>query len=258
MKIAIRIDDITTDMDWEAFTRFKEILDQLHICPLIGVVPDNQDQNLVRGKAKADYWEYIQSLQTEGWSIALHGHTHVYQTKSRGLFPLNRFSEFAGVPYEKQREKIRSGMSIFEQHHISTKIFMAPGHSYDSVTLRVLREMGFEYMTDGYGNRPYRYKGMTFLPISFHFQRAFRDREGYTCLVFHLNGMKKEQLDHVEQLLASHQEQLISYSEYIALDPHSRGVIGAVWEYILAYTKSVLLATKSMLLATKSRLQTRA
>ena len=50
MKIAVRLDDITPDMDWERFYRFKALLDKYQIRPLIGVVPDNRDENL---KAKA-------------------------------------------------------------------------------------------------------------------------------------------------------------------------------------------------------------
>ena len=46
MKIAIRMDDITPDMNWENFLRFKRLCDQHQIKPLIGVVPDNQDENL--------------------------------------------------------------------------------------------------------------------------------------------------------------------------------------------------------------------
>ena len=46
MKIAVRLDDITPDMDWQRFFRFKALLDQYQVKPLIGVVPDNRDENL--------------------------------------------------------------------------------------------------------------------------------------------------------------------------------------------------------------------
>ena len=42
MKIAVRLDDITPDMDWQRFFRFKALLDQYQVKPLIGVVPDNR------------------------------------------------------------------------------------------------------------------------------------------------------------------------------------------------------------------------
>ncbi|MBO5623235.1 MAG: DUF2334 domain-containing protein, partial [Butyrivibrio sp.] len=42
MNITIRMDDITPDMDWDKFLRFKSLLDEHGIKPLIGVVPDNR------------------------------------------------------------------------------------------------------------------------------------------------------------------------------------------------------------------------
>ena len=46
IKMAVRLDDITPDMDWERFLACKEILDRHGIRPLIGVVPDNRDDLL--------------------------------------------------------------------------------------------------------------------------------------------------------------------------------------------------------------------
>lgn len=37
MKIAIRMDDITPDMNWDNFLALKALFDRYHICPLIGV-----------------------------------------------------------------------------------------------------------------------------------------------------------------------------------------------------------------------------
>jgi hypothetical protein len=48
MKIAVRLDDITPDMDWERFYKFKALLDRYQVKPLIGVVPDNRDPGLVK------------------------------------------------------------------------------------------------------------------------------------------------------------------------------------------------------------------
>ena len=52
MKIAVRLDDITPDMDWEGFLRFKALLDRYQVKPLIGVIPQNRDEN-VKGSGKA-------------------------------------------------------------------------------------------------------------------------------------------------------------------------------------------------------------
>ena len=96
MKIAIRMDDITPDMDWAKFLRFKELCDLYQVKPLIGVVPENQDSMLHIDEAREDFWEYLLQLEKEGWTIAQHGCTHIYSTKKKGCFPLNAISEYAG------------------------------------------------------------------------------------------------------------------------------------------------------------------
>ena len=100
------MDDITPDMDWTKFLRFKELCDLYQVKPLIGVVPDNQDANLHIDTSEpafiGEFWKYIKVLENEGWCIAQHGVTHVYTTKKMGCFPLNRLSELAGTGYTNQ------------------------------------------------------------------------------------------------------------------------------------------------------------
>lgn len=115
MKIAIRMDDITPDMNWDNFLALKALFDKYHICPLIGVVPDNRDDGLRIMEPRADFWEYLKELQGEGWMIAQHGCYHRYTTRKGGLFPLNCFSEYAGVPLEQQRSMISCGKKKLEE-----------------------------------------------------------------------------------------------------------------------------------------------
>ena len=46
MNITVRLDDITPDMDWERFYKFKALLDQHQVKQLLGVVPANRDELL--------------------------------------------------------------------------------------------------------------------------------------------------------------------------------------------------------------------
>ena len=50
MKIAVRMDDIAPEMDWAKWERADRILREHHITPLLGVVPDNRDPNLIKDK----------------------------------------------------------------------------------------------------------------------------------------------------------------------------------------------------------------
>ncbi len=230
MKIAVRMDDITPDMDWERFLRMKELLDTYGICPLLGVVPKNQDNNLKCGQPRDGFYPYLRSLQEAGWVIAMHGYAHIYSSKKGGLFPLNHFSEFAGVPYDAQCKMLKEGKAFLAKQGIETAIFMAPGHSYDRNTLRALKETGFVYVTDGFGERPYRYCGLTFLPISFHRSRDFKKPAGYTTLVLHTNTISEQEFAGYEQLFEKHKTQFIDYEEYMRQPAGKRHLAGRLAE----------------------------
>lgn len=240
MKIAVRLDDITPDMDWERFLKFKELLDHYQVKPLIGIVPDNQDE-LLKGKqlpkSTERFYEYVKELQQQGWTVAMHGYQHIYSTKKGGLFPLNHFSEFAGCSLDEQRRKISEGKHLLEQHGIRTQIFMAPGHSYDRNTLRALKESGFTEITDGFGEKPYRYQGMIFYPISFLLSRTFRKEQGYSTMVVHTGTVTDEELDRYEKYFQNEQIHWISYEEYRSCPAVQRGIGGRVKEYLLASLK---------------------
>lgn len=247
MQIAIRMDDITPDMDWERFRAFKGILDKLNIKPLIGVVPDNRDDNLHRSNAADDFWKFIKELQDNGWCIALHGYQHVYTTKRGGLFPLNRFSEFAGIPLPEQRMMIQKGTEILKQHGIITEIFMAPAHSYDRNTLEVLKEFGYNKITDGFGKRPYRWQGLTFYPISFMLGRSLKKKNGMTTMVIHANEVDDSEIQNLEELLHKHRNSLISYETFLEAESVDRGFFGHLAEYLLAVIKRILVKLKSQI-----------
>ena len=245
MKIAVRMDDITPDMDWEKFLAFKEILDKQGIKPLIGVVPDNWDENLHRAKAAGDFWEYVRDLQENGWSVALHGWQHIYTTKKGGLFPLNRFSEFAGLSFEKQKAMLEKGTEVLKQNGISTDMFMAPAHSYDRNTLKALKELGYRKVTDGFGKRPYTWQGMTFYPISFMMSRSLKKKRGYTTLVVHVNEISDEGMERYRKLFAEHKDKFISYDAYLEQESVRRGFWGHCREHMLATAKRLLVKVKS-------------
>lgn len=245
MQIAIRMDDITPDMDWERFRAFKEILDELEIKPLIGVVPDNRDDNLHRAEARDDFWEYIRELQDNGWCIAMHGYQHVYTTKKGGLFPLNRFSEFAGVPLDEQKKMLQKGTEILKHHGIHTEIFMTPAHSYDRNTLKALKELGYNKITDGFGNRPYRWNGLTFYPISFMMSRSLKKKNGMTTMVIHANEIDDSGMKNLKEMLYGHRDSLISYETFLEAESAGRGFFGHSAEYIMAVMKRMLVKLKS-------------
>ena len=249
MQIAIRMDDITPDMDWERFIAFKAVLDEYGVKPLLGVIPDNQDENLKKShKMQADhpeFWSYMLELQKQGWILAMHGCHHVYSTKKGGMFPLNNFSEFAGLPYDAQKKMITEGKQILEEKGIITDIFMAPGHSYDQKTLSALKEAGFFRITDGFGDAPYQWKGLVFYPISFKLSNSLRKNRGFTTMVIHAGTMTDDDIERVRGNLSKDANtNWISFKEYLDAPVGKRSVLGRLWEYVLAKTKYYLVKLK--------------
>lgn len=246
MKIAIRMDDITPDMDWAKFLRFKELCDLYQVKPLIGVVPENQDSMLHIDEAREDFWEYVLQLQKDGWSIAQHGCTHIYSTKKKGCFPLNALSEFAGRSYEEQYATLKRGKQMLEEHGIYTDMFMAPAHSYDKNTLKALKALGFTKLTDGFGETPYRWQELVFYPISFKQSSSLKKKKGYTTFVIHANTMSDKDFERYENLFQAYSDRLISYNEYMKQEPKQRSWFGAVKEYAIAMTKYYLVRVASL------------
>lgn len=245
MKLSIRMDDITPDMDMEKFRRFQKMLEKYGVAPLLGVVPDNKDPGLSCQEKDMDFYAMLRQLEKQGYSIALHGFQHVYTTAKRGLFPLNGFSEFAGIPLEKQEVMIREGKELLEKEGIKVEIFMAPGHSYDGNTLKALKKCGIHKLTDGFGNRPYNYKGVVFYPISFIRNRSLKKENGFTTLVVHTNTMTDRDFEEFEKMLELHRKNFINYSEYLAQPPIKRTLLGHGWEYGMAIVKAMLVQIKS-------------
>lgn len=204
----IRLDDITPDMNWEKFYRAKSIFDQYHICPLLGVVPDNQDATLHKEEGRADFWGIIHGLQDDGWKIAQHGTFHCYETEDSGLLGINPFSEFAGLSYEKQIEKLQNGKKILETNGITTDIFMAPGHTYDKITLKALKKCGFKVITDGLYPKPYYMDGLLCIPCRL---REFKKPSGIDTVCLHTNLMSDQDMNDLEAYCRNNLDVIVSF-----------------------------------------------
>ena len=109
-KYLIRVDDICNGCNLKNFLKFKKILLKYKIKPIIAVIPNNRDPNLLYQKLETNkiFWKRIKNLQQNlGWTIGMHGYNHIYSNSNSGMLKINKFSEFAGVS-----EKIQNFSSI--------------------------------------------------------------------------------------------------------------------------------------------------
>ncbi len=88
----IRFDDICPTMNWAVWDSIEEYLIRYRVRPILAVVPDNQDPNLVIDPPRDDFWERVRHWQRMGYSIALHGYQHRYVSSNAGLLLLNHQS----------------------------------------------------------------------------------------------------------------------------------------------------------------------
>ena len=160
-KILIRFDDVAPGMAWSKFIPLKEHLESLGIRSILGVVPDCQDQKLNVEEIKPDFFNLIRTYRDYGDIIAQHGTHHNYVTQDSGILGINNFSEFAGLAFEEQKLTLKKGKEILLAEEVWQPYFMAPAHSFDTNTLKALRDLDFHALTDGYGFYPVSYTHLT-------------------------------------------------------------------------------------------------
>lgn len=214
----IRFDDICPTMDWENFRRAMDLMKEYGIKPLLGVVPDNRDTDLIINEPLTNYWDFIKKLQADGIQIAMHGFTHVYD-KDRPFTIGHGFkhSEFAGNSYENQCEKIKKGKRILEEHGIYTDVFFAPAHTYDLNTLRALRDNGFRYLSDGMSKFNYIQCGIMCIPCRSSSVPMVRGKSGIYTSVSHpsewRNPNKVSDYDRLIDFCCKNKESIVTFAD---------------------------------------------
>jgi peptidoglycan/xylan/chitin deacetylase (PgdA/CDA1 family) len=142
--VVLRYDDYSakspTDLDAQIIAAFR----QRGLRLTVGVVPyissgemtDPAPQDLL--PLSAEKGALLREAMGEGAiEVGLHGYAH--QTNSA-----QRMSEFAGLDYGEQIERLRAGRALLEDlTGASVTLFIPPWNTYDQTTLRALGDLGF-------------------------------------------------------------------------------------------------------------------
>ena len=208
----VRLDDACPYMNRERWGKIEEILDRYSIRPLVGIIPDNQDRQTMIDPEDAGFWDKALNWQKKGWSIALHGYSHCCESVSGGINPVHNRSEFAGLKYEEQLEKIKKGYEILAGHGLDPTYFFAPSHTYDENTLRTLQEATpIRLISDTFSRFPYRDNfGCTTVPCQ---MGKFRNipLSGYWTFCFHPNIMKDEEISAFEDFIKANRDNFTDF-----------------------------------------------
>lgn len=151
----LRFDDICATMKWSNWDLIEEILVEHGIKPIMAVVPDNRDSYLKVQPPNPDFWDRVRRWQSDGWAIGMHGFQHTYVTQDPGLYSYQKASEFAGLSFEAQCDKLRRAAAVLKEEGIDSNLWIAPGHSFDHTTLAALKEVGITSISDGFSLYPY-------------------------------------------------------------------------------------------------------
>lgn len=210
-KYLLRFDDICPTMNWTVWEQIEPILQRHQVRPILSIVPDNRDPHLQVCPLKTDFWEWAYQRQQDGWVIAIHGYQHLYETTHSGILGIHPRSEFAGLPLEKQQDKLRKALAIFHDNHLYPRVFVAPSHSFDEVTLRVLRENDIDVISDGFFLNPVRWNGLVWIP-----QQMWRFRRmpfGVWTVCYHHNAFQESDLQQFRDAVARFAGRIISLQE---------------------------------------------
>jgi predicted deacetylase len=216
-KLLIRIDDVAENMNWKYMDKCEELFDQLKIKPLLGVIPLNKDPDLKKFERKDNFWEKVRSWQKKGWEITMHGCNHLYTQKSdkKDIFNYGGNSEFYGLEYSIQHEKIKSGLNEFKKKNINVRSFFAPNHIYDEDTLKALKNLKIEIVIDGYGLFPFTKKNILFIPQLFY-KEIFLPF-GIQSTQIHLNNWDDNYFINFKNFLIKYKDQITNLDYIINL-----------------------------------------
>ncbi|MEW6301903.1 MAG: DUF2334 domain-containing protein [Verrucomicrobiota bacterium] len=177
----LRFDDICPTMNWRVWAEIESVLVERHLKPILAVVPDNRDPELQVDSPAVDFWDRVRGWQDRGWTIALHGFQHRYVSRTAGLAAARKRSEFAGLPADAQREKLRRGMGIFAREGITSRVWIAPSDTFDATTVALLPQFGIDVISAGYFQWPYvtpagsvngeAPKRVVWMPLQMHYFR---------------------------------------------------------------------------------------
>lgn len=228
----VRLDDACPTMDVHKWQKMTDILDKYGVKPMVGIIPNNQDETLVIDKMDDSFWDKASNWQKKGWAIALHGYNHVYVTQEGGVNPLHKRSEFAGLSLKEQEWKIEKGFSVFQDKNLDVKYFFAPSHTFDENTLKALyNKTGIRKVSDTIARYPYKRGEFIFYPQQFGYFREIII-PGYWSFCFHPNTMRNNDFDAVDLFVKKNQSKFISFDEIETESLKSKNSVDKVLSFL--------------------------
>ena len=207
-KYILRCDDAAEHMNIEMWERVMSLCDKYDVKPLIGVIPNVQDEDLLQYDRISKFWNKVREWNLKGYEIAIHGYSHVYSSRKSGLITQRRKSEFSGLSFKEQNDKIRKSLRIFRKQGLKPSIFIAPGHNFDSTTIKVLIDNDIQTISDGFFRIPSLYKGINWIPQQLW--KGVKKDYGVWTICTHPNTMQMDEFYELEKFLENRSKDFIT------------------------------------------------
>ena len=220
--LLIRMDDISENMNWALMDKCEKLFDKFKIKPLLGIIPINKDPELLKLPKNDRFWERVENWKNKGWEITMHGCNHLYTQKSdkNDIFNYGGNSEFYGLDYSMQLNKIKTGLEEFKKRKIKVRSFFAPNHIYDSNTLKALKDSDIKIIIDGYGLFPYYKNEILFIPQLFY-KEIFLPF-GIQSTQMHINEWNDEAYNNFEIFVKKNYSKILNLNNIIEIaNPNS-------------------------------------
>ena len=239
-KYLLRFDDICPTMNWTVWDAIEAQLVRFNVKPILAVIPDNRDLKLMQEPPRADFWDRVREWQARGWTIALHGYQHVYVNKNAGMMRLTKQSEFAGLAREEQKFKLTSALAIFEAQGVRADAWIAPSHSFDRITVEILKELGMPVISDGLWSWPFSEQDrMIWVPQQlWHFRPK---PAGVWTVCNHHNSWTSQNVEKFGEELATYAPSMTDLASVVKVHGHRKLTLLDRWTafYVLMWNHRV-------------------
>jgi hypothetical protein len=213
-KYLIRLDDAHPCMNHEKWVRVESICLKYNVKPIIAVIPDNKDESLNYSSANEKFWKNLFKRQKNGWTIALHGYQHKLKPSSKGLVPINKYSEFVGVSAKNQSDMIHEGCRILKKYNLTPSVWVAPAHSFDKNTIKsLISSSEIRTISDGFSIRPFNKLGINWIP-----QQLWKGRDmwfGIWTICLHPSEMTEGQIDGFMKFIEKNSKKIVNVDSLV-------------------------------------------
>jgi len=234
----IRLDDCHSRMNVQKWDQILDILKRQGIRPLVGVIPDNKDPKLEYNKTSIDIYSWITSYSNE-ITPAIHGENHNLTKSPTSLYKGMQVSEFCGLSYDDQVDKLKSAKSWFLKRGINVKWFIAPKHSFNKDTIRACGVLDLN-ISDGIEFFPYKFKenNVVLVPQIFNIAREVLLPGVYT-FCYHPDTMTTEEFIKLEEFLKKNRKYFIQWDDSLN---HVKGsfTVSLILNYLYTYVRNIV------------------